>query len=64
MLKISGDRLLLLLLWYIFWVDCYIGESCDDRVKFVSFILRVLCIYIYIIFSDKDIEISVVMLIF
>lgn len=63
MLKISGDRLLLLLLWHILWVDCHIGESCDDRVKFASSILRASCTYTHIILSDRDTEISAVMLI-
>lgn len=63
MSKISGDRLLLLLLWHILWVDCHISESCDDRVKFASSILRVSCTYTHINLSDRNTEISAVMLI-
>lgn len=60
MSKISGDELLL---WHILWVDCHIGESCDDRVKFASSILRASCTYTHIILSARDTEISAVMLI-
>lgn len=60
MSKISCDELLL---WHILWVDCHIGESCDDRVKFASSILRASCTYTHIILSDRDTGISAVMLI-
>lgn len=60
MSKISCDELLL---WHILWVDCHISESCDDRVKFASSILRASCTYTHINLSDRDTEISAVMLI-
>lgn len=60
MSKTNGDRLLL---WHILWVDCHIAESCDDRMKFASSILRASCTYTHINLSDRDTEISAVMLI-